>query len=77
MTPITGSSNISHAGYDPRIGVLSVRFKSGVEYDYQNVTAKQHAAFLAADSPGGWVAEHLVRKPINHPYKQREKPKKK
>lgn len=46
------SSTISHIGYEN--GTLSVRFKSNpkVVYDYPDVTAEEHAAFMAADSKG-------------------------
>jgi hypothetical protein len=50
-TPVV-SSSITHVGHDPATNTLSVRFKGGGLYHYANVSADEHAKFLAADSKG-------------------------
>lgn len=67
MTPITGSSNVKGAIYNPREGILSVEFLSGDIFHYKNVTSAQHRDLMSAASPGTWVRENLVKKPIAHP----------
>lgn len=58
------SSTISHVGYDN--GTLSVRFKSNpkVVYDYLDVTAEEHAAFMAADSLGSHHHKNFKGRPF-------------
>lgn len=67
------SSTIKAVGHDPRSNTLRVAFNTGSTYDYANVPVRQYISFTNADSKGGWVAEHLVRRPQKHPYKKLEK----
>lgn len=51
------SSNINAIGFDPHkddetLGVLSVRFKSGAEFQYFDVPAEKFDNFLDAESKG-------------------------
>jgi hypothetical protein len=63
MKPVE-SSTISHIGH--KDGVLSVRFHSNpkVIYDYPNVTAEEHAAFMASDSKGSHHAKNFKGRPF-------------
>ena len=72
MNSVKGSSNIRGEIYEPRTGVLSIHFTSGDIWDYPNVSGRMHKEFMSAPSKGAWVAENLVRKPVNHPAKKRE-----
>lgn len=56
-TPVV-SSSITHVGHDPATNTLSIRFKSGL-YHYANVTAEEHAKFLAAPSLGQHFRTHI------------------
>lgn len=57
MKEIKNSSNIEAIGY--KNGILSVQFKSGGLYHYEDVTPEQHRAFMAADSYGKHHREHI------------------
>jgi hypothetical protein len=46
------SFTIDSVGHNPDTNTLRVRFLNGVEYDYANVNAEQHAAFIGAESVG-------------------------
>jgi hypothetical protein len=62
--PEVKSSTVSHI--DHKDGVLSVRFKSNpkVVYDYPNVSAEEHAAFMASDSKGSHHAKNFKGRPF-------------
>ena len=77
MTPVHGSSNVAAQDYNPQTGVLSVRFRSGDTYHYRHVTRDMHKEFLAASSPGQWVADKLVPRKVQHPYVREVAKKKK
>ena len=62
--PLNPSTNVRDSHYDEDTGVLHVRFHNGNEYEYHDVPAEKHQAFLEADSAGGFVHEHLK----SHPY---------
>lgn len=51
------SSNISHIGYDG--GTLTIRFKSGDEWQYNGVPAGVHDEMLKAESIGGFFHRHI------------------
>lgn len=57
------SSNIASIGYDPASQVLEVQFKSGGKpgsiYRYADVPADEHAALMAAESPGSHFARNI------------------
>ncbi len=53
------SSNIAAIGYDEDTHMLHVRFNYGAEYVYSDVPADVHKAFLAADSKGRYLNEHI------------------
>jgi KTSC domain len=57
------SSNVSAARYvaspSGALGILSVRFASGGEYDYYDVPAEVAAALFVANSPGRYVRDVL------------------
>lgn len=51
MQPVS-SSNISEVGYDPETKTLRVKFKKGGMWDYFDVSAEEHEAFISAPSIG-------------------------
>lgn len=51
LTPVE-SSNIQAVGHDPATSELHIRFHSGKIYQFANVSAGQHAEFMAAPSKG-------------------------
>ena len=53
------SSNLASVGYDPDTKTLAVQFKSGAVGHYSGVSAKEHAALIAAPSVGGYFAAHI------------------
>lgn len=61
-TPVE-SSNIASIGYDPASRVLEVQFKSGGKpgsiYRYADVPADEHAALMAAESPGSHFSSNI------------------
>lgn len=57
------SSNIAAIGWES--GLLRVRFKDGVEYEYPDVSDTAHAALMAAPSKGRWLREWRTGKLIS------------
>jgi hypothetical protein len=54
------SSSIASIGYAPEQQVLELEFRqSGEVYQYFNVPAEEHTAFLAADSKGTYLNCHF------------------
>ena len=54
------SSNIEAIGYYPQESKLIVQFKSnGHVYAYDNVDTTIHAAMMAAESHGKFLAKHI------------------
>jgi hypothetical protein len=61
------SSSIASIGYAPEQQVLELEFRqSGEVYQYFNVPAEEHTAFLAADSKGTYLNRHF--KPRQYRY---------
>jgi hypothetical protein len=61
------SSSIASIGYAPEQQVLELEFRqSGEVYQYLDVTADEHTAFLAAESKGTYLNLHF--KPRPHRY---------
>lgn len=58
-------------GYDPDRQVMRVVFKTGLHYEYQNVTPEKFAAYEAAPSKGQWIMANLAGKnSAIHPFQQ-------
>jgi hypothetical protein len=51
------SSNITEVGYDAPSQTLGVKFRSGSEYHYPDVSPEEHQAFISADSVGRFHAQ--------------------
>jgi KTSC domain len=61
------SSSVASIGYAPEQRMLELEFRqSGEVYQYFDVPAEEHAAFLAADSKGTYVNLHF--KPRQYRY---------
>lgn len=58
-TPVT-SSNIHTIGYDPETKKLHVAFKGSGTYVYDGVSPEHHAALMASDSKGKYLAKHVI-----------------
>ncbi len=58
MKPVE-SSSIAAVGHDPGRRVLSIRFKSGETYHYQDVGEDVHAALIGAKSVGSHFQKHI------------------
>lgn len=52
MQPVSGSSFIAGVGYDPASEVLTVQFKDGKMYAYDNVDSGTYEEFISASSSG-------------------------
>ena len=52
MIPVQ-SSQIAEVGHDPAASLLHIRFRRGELYEYENVSAEQHAEMMSARSVGG------------------------
>ena len=57
MIDITDSSNVT--GVDWNNGILRVRFKGGIEYEYYDVSFDKYQEFMAAPSKGQFVHQNL------------------
>jgi hypothetical protein len=53
------STSISHVGHDPATSTLSIRFSSGDTYQYQGVSAADHANLIAAPSIGSHFQRYV------------------
>jgi hypothetical protein len=61
------STSIASIGYQARSRELEIEFRqSGDVYRYFEVSAEQHAEFMAAESKGSYLNQ--VLKPKDHPY---------
>ncbi|MBL8743328.1 MAG: KTSC domain-containing protein [Myxococcales bacterium] len=49
------SSNVARIGYDADSRVLTVEFRNGSRYEYENVPATEYAGFLGAWSKGRYL----------------------
>jgi hypothetical protein len=56
------SMTIESVGHNPDTNTLRIRFRNGVEYDYANVNAEQHAAFIGAESVGSHFHSNIKGK---------------
>jgi hypothetical protein len=63
------SSSIAGIGYAPEQQVLELEFRqNGEVYQYFDVPAEEHRAFLAADSKGTYLSVHF--KPRQYRYRR-------
>jgi hypothetical protein len=58
MTPVE-SEAIAAVGHDPHSRILRIRFKSGLTYEYPDVSMEAHQAFVGADSIGRHFHKHI------------------
>lgn len=58
--PVTSSTVIS-VGYDPATKILELEFVSGSIYRYFDVPQSIYKSFMAADSKGTFVNDHVKR----------------
>ena len=58
------SSNVAAIGYDPDCCVLAVRYRDGRLYVAANIHPDQHAALMASESKGGWLAQRFHGKEV-------------
>lgn len=68
LTPVK-SSQVTAIGYSVPTKALTVQFKSGGTYRYSNVSAKQHASVMEAESVGKALAS-IKSDPKRHPFKK-------
>lgn len=70
MIPVHGSSNVVAAGWDfvsqalepkegPPLGVLTVEFTGGVQYEYEAVPYELYQRLIAARSAGKFLNERI------------------
>lgn len=57
-TPVK-SSSIASVAHDPATNTLEVQFANGGRYQYEGVTADDHAALLGAASIGKHFQQHI------------------
>lgn len=53
------STNVAALQYNPEKSELTVEYKNGGIYQYQNVSIREADSFARAMSKGGWVWDHL------------------
>jgi hypothetical protein len=53
------SSNVKSVGHDPKSNTLQVEFHNGGVYEYKDVPASAHQAFVNARSVGGHFHAHI------------------
>ncbi len=53
------SSNIAAVAYDADLSVLVVRFKNGIEWAYQSVSAELYFEFLDSESKGKFFNDKI------------------
>ena len=58
LAPIE-SSMFSHHAYDPNTRKMTVRFKNGLLYEYDDVGIDKHAAFTESASPGKFFNDKI------------------
>jgi len=61
------SSNIDSIGYDNSMNILLVEFKTGVLYQYENISSELYESLLNAKSIGKFFASNIKGK---YPYKE-------
>ena len=58
LTPIESSMFDAHH-YDPDTRKMTVRFKNGLLYEYDDVPIDKHATFTESASPGRYFNERI------------------
>jgi len=58
LTPVK-SSNLEAVGYDPGTRVLTVKFRNGGTYHYQECLPSHYEGLLSAESPGKFFHRHI------------------
>lgn len=71
------SSSIKSTNYNSNKNELTVVFKNGNEYVYENVNSRVYSDLLEADSLGSYLNKNIVRNPKFFPFKKVEKKEKK
>lgn len=70
------SSQILSIGYDAQTETLEIEFKGGSVYQYEEVPAEVHAAFMTAPSKGNFFRERIKGRDRNNPpFKFKRMPK--
>lgn len=59
MKQVPNSSNILEAGHDPLTNKMRVKFRNQKLFEYDNVSAEQHANMMKADSVGSHFSKHI------------------
>ena len=59
---VENSSTIGSLEYDRDTAILSVKFKSGAEYYYEEVPAETATALFESESKGKYFAAHIKNK---------------
>lgn len=67
VTETPRSSNIESFSFDPSTDTLTVTFRSGDTYEYQNVEPSTYRAFQSAPSAGEFLARRIKGR---YPYEQ-------
>ena len=55
------STNVASVGYSRRLHALEIEFTRGAIYRFLEVPVEVYRAFLASDSKGHFIAEHIRR----------------
>lgn len=56
------SSHVDSYHYDPDKKRLSVKFKNGTTYHYEDIHPHEHAALESAPSVGSYLIKHIFSK---------------
>jgi hypothetical protein len=69
LTPIE-SSMFSHHAYDPDSRKMTVRYKNGTLWEYDDVPIDKHATFTESASPGRFFNERIKPNHIGRKVKE-------
>lgn len=67
MTPVE-SSTIAAMAHDVATSTMTVDFKNGSRYQYENVTREKYEALLAAPSVGSAFDKEIKKQADQHPF---------
>lgn len=68
MIPVQ-SSQIAEVGHDPAAALLHIRFRRGELYEYENVSAEEHAEMMSSSSVGAYFTSR-IKGSSAHPFRK-------
>lgn len=69
FTPVE-SSTIAGMAHNVATSIMTVQFKNGGVYEYENVPREKYEAILGAESVGKAFDRDIKKQAASHPYKK-------